>query len=149
MNHGHVTPNPNGARARCGGPAICPRCAAEQAAIDAKTYAQRPNPAMPSQFDEYAAVVANRISAVDRNRLKGGDSQFEAIVHSAIVEAMFQATRVRPGLTNHDSGTETVRLSRERAHFDRDIEAMAIAQMTDQQVEQSWYRWRLVREAAC
>ncbi len=27
--HGHVTTRPDGARARCGGPAMCPRCAAE------------------------------------------------------------------------------------------------------------------------
>jgi hypothetical protein len=38
--HGHVNPNPDGSKARCGGPAICPVCArelgAEQAAIAAK-----------------------------------------------------------------------------------------------------------------
>lgn len=27
--HGHVTPNPDGSKARCGGPAICPTCAIE------------------------------------------------------------------------------------------------------------------------
>lgn len=26
MRHGHVTPNPDGSKARCGGPAICPEC---------------------------------------------------------------------------------------------------------------------------
>ena len=36
MGHGHVTPNPNGLRARCRGPAICSACAREKAAFDAK-----------------------------------------------------------------------------------------------------------------
>lgn len=29
--HGHVTPNPDGSRARCGGPAMCQVCAFELA----------------------------------------------------------------------------------------------------------------------
>lgn len=29
--HGHVTPNPDGSKARCGGPAICSQCALEYA----------------------------------------------------------------------------------------------------------------------
>lgn len=29
--HGHVTPNPDGTKARCGGPAICSKCALEAA----------------------------------------------------------------------------------------------------------------------
>jgi hypothetical protein len=27
--HGHVTPNPDGTKARCGGPPLCPECARE------------------------------------------------------------------------------------------------------------------------
>lgn len=34
--HGHVTPNADGSVARCGGPAICPECARELAALQAK-----------------------------------------------------------------------------------------------------------------
>lgn len=30
--HGHVTPNPDGSLARCGGPGICPECSRELAA---------------------------------------------------------------------------------------------------------------------
>jgi len=33
--HGHVTPRPDGAIAKCGGPAICSVCAAEMAQYDA------------------------------------------------------------------------------------------------------------------
>jgi predicted NBD/HSP70 family sugar kinase len=29
--HGHVTPRPDGAKARCGGPALCSTCAREAA----------------------------------------------------------------------------------------------------------------------
>jgi hypothetical protein len=31
MGHGHVTPNSDGSKARCGGPALCPQCAQEAA----------------------------------------------------------------------------------------------------------------------
>lgn len=34
--HGHVIPNPDGSKARCGGPAMCRVCALEQAAQRAK-----------------------------------------------------------------------------------------------------------------
>lgn len=34
--HGHVTPNADGSRARCGGPNLCKVCQQERAAIDAK-----------------------------------------------------------------------------------------------------------------
>lgn len=33
--HGHVTPNENGVKAKCGGPALCSVCAMEKAALDA------------------------------------------------------------------------------------------------------------------
>ena len=33
MGHGHVVPNPDGSKARCGGPRICSVCSREQAAL--------------------------------------------------------------------------------------------------------------------
>jgi hypothetical protein len=36
--HGWVTPNPDGSKARCGGPGLCPACSAE--AITAKPYVE-------------------------------------------------------------------------------------------------------------
>jgi hypothetical protein len=36
FGHGHVTPRPDGAKARCGGPGICPDCSKEQAAVKRK-----------------------------------------------------------------------------------------------------------------
>lgn len=35
--HGHVYPRPDGAKARCGGPALCDVCAKDQARKDAET----------------------------------------------------------------------------------------------------------------
>lgn len=32
--HGHVVPRPDGAKARCGGPALCAQCAREKAQHD-------------------------------------------------------------------------------------------------------------------
>ena len=35
--HGHVTSRPDGAKARCGGPALCPACALEEAQLKRRT----------------------------------------------------------------------------------------------------------------
>lgn len=37
MKHGHVTPNPDGSVARCGGPALCSVCARELANLNRET----------------------------------------------------------------------------------------------------------------
>jgi hypothetical protein len=37
--HGHVTPNPDGSRARCGGPGMCKVCSLESAALKAREHA--------------------------------------------------------------------------------------------------------------
>lgn len=34
VGHGHVVPRPDGALARCGGPAICPECRADAEELD-------------------------------------------------------------------------------------------------------------------
>lgn len=41
MGHGHVVPNPDGTRSRCGGPAICRVCALERAQLEAEEEAHR------------------------------------------------------------------------------------------------------------
>lgn len=45
--HGHVYPRPDGAKARCGGPRICLKCAADQRQVDVNTEAH-PVTAPPS-----------------------------------------------------------------------------------------------------
>jgi hypothetical protein len=49
--HGHVTPRPDGMKARCGGPAMCAQCAREKAAKDAQDAAtmrqEAPKPLPP------------------------------------------------------------------------------------------------------
>lgn len=46
VGHGHVRPNPDGSKARCGGPAICSVCALELAA-----QSELPEPVDASDFD--------------------------------------------------------------------------------------------------
>lgn len=38
QKHGHVTPRPDGFKAKCGGPAMCSACAYELAAVDANLF---------------------------------------------------------------------------------------------------------------
>jgi hypothetical protein len=40
--HGHVTPNADGSKARCGGPAICPTCAIEAGTQKVKESKSKP-----------------------------------------------------------------------------------------------------------
>lgn len=42
--HGHVTPNDDGTKAHCGGPALCDECAREAGAKDAKDYRENWDP---------------------------------------------------------------------------------------------------------
>lgn len=47
QSHGHVTPRPDGAKARCGGPMLCEQCRKERDAswpvLDASTLPVRPS----------------------------------------------------------------------------------------------------------
>lgn len=52
--HGHVTPNADGTKARCGGPGVCGECSREAGVA----YALRPH------LDAYAAALASDESAV-------------------------------------------------------------------------------------
>ena len=56
QSHGHVTPNADGSRARCGGPTICKVCMAELAQLQAKSA-----PAEPSReaVERWAFSVGN------------------------------------------------------------------------------------------
>lgn len=42
MSHGHVTPNKDGSKARCGGPGICSECSRELASTKTKAAAHPP-----------------------------------------------------------------------------------------------------------
>lgn len=68
--HGHVTPNPDGTKARCGGPGICPQCSQE--AATAGFYGDRPEMLSdrlgypPERGDEdWAAIKAARKAAAE------------------------------------------------------------------------------------
>ena len=49
--HGHVVPRPDGAKARCGGPALCSACAREKA--------QQVDPKLSAAKDALAAFKAD------------------------------------------------------------------------------------------
>lgn len=65
MGHGHVTPNPGGEVARCGGPGICSECSQERSAAElqranfernplaqiAQGFAANPQPAQDSHYE--------------------------------------------------------------------------------------------------
>jgi uncharacterized small protein (DUF1192 family) len=51
--HGHVTPNPDGSKVRCGGPAICSVCALEKARL-------------PDELAELRAALAKEKERADR-----------------------------------------------------------------------------------
>jgi hypothetical protein len=52
IGHGHVTPRPDGAKARCGGPSICTDCAHEAGRLHSR---MEPAP-VPAPLDEPPAV---------------------------------------------------------------------------------------------
>jgi hypothetical protein len=71
--HGHVTPNPDGSKARCGGPAICRECAIEAGthAVVSNTHGRPLAPVLGTDRDshplDYQAPTAEeryRIEAV-------------------------------------------------------------------------------------
>ena len=65
--HGHVTPNPDGSKARCGGPRICSQCAKEAAAL--KTPPATTMPPAPAQEMFCCAVVSDtKMDAAQREK---------------------------------------------------------------------------------
>lgn len=43
MGHGHVVPNEDGSKARCGGPGLCDQCSKEFRFVENKTEANKPS----------------------------------------------------------------------------------------------------------
>jgi hypothetical protein len=59
MTHGHVKPNPDGSKARCGGPGICPECAIELG-LSIKEQRLKNTIELPqSKYEERFRVIAN------------------------------------------------------------------------------------------
>jgi hypothetical protein len=85
--HGHVVPRPDGAKARCGGPALCAQCAREKAAQEIAGYKIGDRIYHPSDVviirrqDEQAAladaVILERAIQV-LERWQPGDSEAKA-----------------------------------------------------------------------
>lgn len=63
--HGHVRPRPDGQRARCGGPAICPVCATEQAqALRAQAAGTDKRPLCPHGWVQTECEACNNATPV-------------------------------------------------------------------------------------
>ena len=74
--HGHVTPNADGSRARCGGPGFCPQCNAEAGAL--------------------WAVHKNRIAALEADLVKVRAELAQARVEvDSACRRMFEAQKDR------------------------------------------------------
>lgn len=64
MNHGHVTPNPDGNRARCGGPGFCKQCS-EELAQKMQSDCAAEN-ARKKQVDDLAMLVRRLAHSLDK-----------------------------------------------------------------------------------
>lgn len=59
-SHGHVTPRPDGAKARCGGPLMCKECCREQAALAATPQQPAQAPDLPEVYCPRCEMMALR-----------------------------------------------------------------------------------------
>lgn len=59
MTHGHVKPNPDGSKARCGGHGICPECNTELALIVKEHKLSNTIELPQSKYEERFRVIAN------------------------------------------------------------------------------------------
>lgn len=69
--HGHVTPNPDGSRARCGGPPLCVQCARE-AAAEAGRFDAELNKPQRSMNDAHREEWVGRVISMQDDR--GGNA---------------------------------------------------------------------------
>jgi hypothetical protein len=60
--HGHVYPRPDGAKARCGGPAICKDCALDQARMIAA--GKHASAVLDRQYTDPDAVLTQMLDAI-------------------------------------------------------------------------------------
>jgi len=74
--HGHVTPNPNGLVARCGGPAICKVCQKEYA--DSGLPYFRPGIMSMSIVDESSSVDPEVLKEIMQHELRSGAKTYQS-----------------------------------------------------------------------
>ena len=85
-NHGHVTPRDDGAKARCGGPAICGDCALEYARLHYKADPAPPEPQYPKISDRPVDQMSLSMMVSELNQLHSlSDAIYE--VRSKAVES--------------------------------------------------------------
>lgn len=74
MGHGHVIPNPDGSKVRCGGRALCSVCALEHARLT--LHAAKDAPVDPVALELRTRGLEGRVAALE-GRLAG----LEALLH--------------------------------------------------------------------
>lgn len=65
IGHGHVTPNPDGTKARCGGPAICEVCARELANKTLMDEAMSNAKERSDKFFQYFGIRGDELEIAD------------------------------------------------------------------------------------
>jgi hypothetical protein len=86
QSHGHVTPNADGSRARCGGPTICKVCMAELAQLQAKS-APAESVSREVEIPDIAATF-DGLYLVPIKPLNRGDHLMTVAQHNRIVAAL-------------------------------------------------------------
>ena len=89
MGHGHVTPNPDGTQARCGGPGICGECSREMASRGGAVCLRNRNHAGPCNPAPAAAEMSLAIGECG----KAVSEPFDI----ALARAAYEAYRASPG----------------------------------------------------
>lgn len=78
-NHGHVKPNPDGSKTRCGGPGLCPQCSQELATFVKHA---KPGPMDPDQPN--LNIVTPDGSVMNCTRHNMGDCPYHPELRAAL-----------------------------------------------------------------
>lgn len=90
--HGYVTPNPDGAKARCGGPGMCAVCAAEEAAKAPDSAVLADAGVAPEDY-ELIQQARRRIDEVNtRLQQRGAQLVFAVTMASAVPRSEWPAS---------------------------------------------------------
>ena len=104
--HGWVTPNPDGMKARCGGPALCSACALEKVRADVAAAGEPPGAAIR------AAVAEEIARAIEQSMCEPGEQCAARFCPDCTRYAQCQADAAlarRIGSAETEAGIEAVR----------------------------------------
>lgn len=118
--HGHVIPRPDGAKARCGGPALCSVCAIELAQVQRERTAAGALLSLAAEFDRLAAETTAEVAAHEANN----DDDVACMAYGARDAWQGAAARARTHARSvRSEGNEAAPVSREGQEPAADPEA--------------------------